>query len=120
MLTFPSIPKASSNKNTFELASLPPLLRQSKWTVYLDNVPHLDTLGQKCTDKWLGAGFGAEADEVAVVNVRPDGYVGAIMRYQYSPDDHCDSSASSGEEAGAHAARALDAYYGGFLEVPLS
>lgn len=86
------------------MTSLPPVLSQSKWTVYLDNVPQLDTLGQKCTDKWLG-GLGDE--EVAIVNVRPDGYVGSIMRF--SALDH---------GAGTKAAHALDAYYGGFLEVP--
>lgn len=51
-------------------------------------------------DKWLG---GLGADEVAVLNVRPDGYVGSLRRWQ------------AGAETGAEAARWLDAYYGGFL-----
>lgn len=71
--------------------------------MYLDNVPQLDTQGRKCTDKWLG-GLGEE--EVAVVNVRPDGYVGSIMKF---------STLEQG--AGQTAAQSLDSYYGGFLEV---
>jgi phenol 2-monooxygenase (NADPH) len=85
-----------------ELADLPPLWRESPWTVYLDNVPHLDTRGLSCADKWLG---GCGGSEVAVVVIRPDGYVGSVWR---------------GRGTREHAARAcasLDAYFEGFLDV---
>lgn len=93
---------APTDKSNFELGSLPPLLSRSKWTVYLDNVPHLDTRGQQCTKKWLG---GLETDEVALVSVRPDGYVGSIVKFNTMEED-----------AGLKAAQCLDDYYGGFLE----
>jgi phenol 2-monooxygenase (NADPH) len=92
---------ATTEKEKFELESLPPLLSKSRWTVYLDNVPHLDTQGQKCTEKWLGEiGF----EQVAIMNVRPDGYVGSVTRF------------STAEDAARDAARYLDGYYGGFLQ----
>ncbi|RFU32123.1 hypothetical protein B7463_g4203, partial [Scytalidium lignicola] len=83
------------SKEEVEIADLPPMLRESRWTFYLDDVP-----GEKqtCTDKWVG---GCSEDEVVVVNVRPDGYVGAIGRW------------TNGEAA--KACDYLDAYYGGFL-----
>lgn len=94
---------ASTEKSKFEIASLPPLLSKSKWTVYLDNVAHLDTKGRTCTEKWLGE---VGPEQVAIVNVRPDGYVGSIIRF-----------GTSGEHTGQAAARCLDDYYGGFLQV---
>ncbi|KAH8806083.1 FAD binding domain-containing protein [Xylogone sp. PMI_703] len=83
-------------KDQIEIADLPSMLQDSRWTFYLDDVP-----GEKqtCTDKWLG---GCGEDEVVVVNVRPDGYVGAIARW------------TSGEAE--KACDYLDAYYGGFLK----
>lgn len=93
---------ASTDKSEFELATLAPLLNRSKWTVYLENVPSLDTQGQKCTDKWLGK---VDSMQIALVNVRPDGYVGSIM-----PFSTCDG------EAGQRAARCLDEYFGKFLQ----
>jgi hypothetical protein len=93
---------ATTEKGKFELASLPPLLSRSKWTVYLDSVPHLDTQSQSCTGKWLGE-IGSE--QVAIVNVRPDGYVGSVTKFSIT-----------GEDAGLEAARSLDDYYGGFLQ----
>lgn len=101
LLTFTS---AATEKGNFELATLPPLLSRSKWTVYLDNVPHLDTHSQKCTDKWLG---GIGSGQAAIVNVRPDGYVGSVAKFS-----------TEGEDAGLMAARSLDDYYGGFLQTP--
>ncbi|POS73145.1 FAD binding domain-containing protein [Diaporthe helianthi] len=92
----------TTEKGKFELASLPPLLSTSKWTVYLDNVSHLDTQSQLCTEKWLGQ-LGPE--QVAIVNVRPDGYVGCITKYS-----------TAGDDGGLEAARALDDYYSGFLQ----
>ncbi|KUI59141.1 Phenol 2-monooxygenase [Cytospora mali] len=91
----------STEKSKFELASLPPLLSKSKWTVYLDNAAHLDTQGRKCTEKWLGE---VSPELVAIVNVRPDGYVGSILRFSTSGN-------------GQAAAQSLDDYYGGFLQV---
>ncbi|EFX04851.1 pentachlorophenol 4-monooxygenase [Grosmannia clavigera kw1407] len=91
----------AADKGSFELAQLPSLFSQSPWTVYLDDVAAMDTQGKSCTGKWLGS---LAADEVAVMNVRPDGYVGSIRRWKAS------------EETGGEAARWLDAYYGGFLQ----
>ncbi|KAH7123020.1 FAD binding domain-containing protein [Dactylonectria macrodidyma] len=93
---------SSAEKKEFEIASLPPFLAKSGWTVYLDDVPNLDTQGRKCTDKWLGA---LDASEAAIVTVRPDGYVGAVKRWSTS-------DSSSGEAA----ATWLDGYFGGFLK----
>lgn len=95
---------ATTEKGKFELNSLPPLLSKSKWTVYLDNVSHLDTQSRGCTEKWfsdIGSG------QAALVNVRPDGYVGSITKFS-----------TSGENAGQEAARSLDDYYVGFLQMP--
>ncbi|PSR82632.1 FAD binding domain-domain-containing protein [Coniella lustricola] len=92
----------STDKSEFELASLPRLLSQSRWTVYLDNVPSLDTRGQTCTEKWVGV---LDEKQVAIVNVRPDGYVGSIMKFN-----------TAEETAGQTAAQHLDEYYGGFLQ----
>ncbi|KAI0412746.1 FAD binding domain-containing protein [Xylaria grammica] len=93
----------STRKDRFELASLPALFSMSPWTVYLDDVPHLDTKGSCCIPKWLGE---VEVGQVVIVNVRPDGYVGSIKRWDVVG------------EAGEAAARWLDEYYGAFLEVP--
>lgn len=94
---------ASTNKSQFELVSLPRLLSQSKWTVYLDNVPGLDTRGQTCMEKWVG---GLDKEQVAIINVRPDGYVGCIMKFN-----------TTEKTAGQKAAQHLDDYYGGFLQI---
>lgn len=101
-LLIPLYSKASTEKSDFELASLPHLLSKSKWTVYLDNVAHLDTQGRKCTEKWLGE-LGPE--QVAIVNVRPDGYVGSVKRFS-----------TTGDHIGQVAADFLEDYYGGFLQ----
>ncbi|KAK1768410.1 phenol 2-monooxygenase [Phialemonium atrogriseum] len=91
-------------KSEIEVSDLPALLQDSRWTFYLDNVPEQDTRGSLCTNKWLGS---LDPGEVAIVNVRPDGYVGSIGRWDTNVDD-------SGEEA----ARWLDSYYDRFLQVP--
>ncbi|KAK5633247.1 hypothetical protein RRF57_008961 [Xylaria bambusicola] len=93
----------STPKEDFELASLPTLFSMSQWTVYLDDVPHLDTKGLRCISKWLGR---LEYGEVAIVNVRPDGYVGSIKKWDVSR-----------EAVGKEAARWLDKYYNSFLHV---
>lgn len=82
-------------KSEVEISDLPPVLQQSRWTFYLDDVE-----GQKegCTEKWVGK---LNADEVVILNVRPDGYVGSLRRWNIQSAD------------GAKAW--LDVYYGGFL-----
>lgn len=89
----------SAPKATFEIADLPPLLQASNWTIYLDNVATQDTKGKHCINKWIGQ---LEDDQVAMMVVRPDGYVGAVERW------------SIGDGAGA-ASTWLDTYFGGFL-----
>ncbi|KAL5614614.1 hypothetical protein BROUX41_004713 [Berkeleyomyces rouxiae] len=91
-------------KADIEISDLPALLQDSKWSFYIDNVPELDTRGILCTNKWLG---NLGPSEVAIVNVRPDGYVGSIGRWD-----------SSIENTGQKAAKWLDTYYSGFLQVP--
>jgi phenol 2-monooxygenase len=91
-------------KADIEITDLPPLLQDSRWTFYLDDIPEQDTRGSLCTNKWLGS---LGPGEVAIVNVRPDGYVGSVGRWDSSVDD-------SGEEA----AKWLDTYYDRFLQVP--
>ncbi|KAF2767127.1 hypothetical protein EJ03DRAFT_329412 [Teratosphaeria nubilosa] len=86
-------------KDTFEIADLPPLLQASRWTVYLDDIPESDTRRQTCLDKWLG---GLMDREVAIVNVRPDGYVGSVGLWDV------------GEAAPASSW--LDDYYSAFLQ----
>ncbi|KAF4490877.1 Phenol hydroxylase [Colletotrichum fructicola Nara gc5] len=91
-------------KADVEISDLPALLQDSRWTFYLDDIPEQDTRGQLCTNKWLGS---LGPGEVAIVNVRPDGYVGSVGRWDSSMDD-----------AGEEAARWLDTYYDGFLQLP--
>ncbi|EGO53434.1 hypothetical protein NEUTE1DRAFT_126740 [Neurospora tetrasperma FGSC 2508] len=93
-------------KSEIEITDLPALFQDSRWTFYLDDIPELDTRGQLCTNKWLGS---LGPGEVAIVNVRPDGYVGSIGRWDSSVDD-----------AGEEAAKWLDTYYDRFLQVPPS
>ncbi|TVY41092.1 3-hydroxybenzoate 4-monooxygenase [Lachnellula subtilissima] len=83
-------------KDELEIAHLPAMLQASRWTFYLDG----DVAGEKqtCSEKWLG---GVKEGQVAIVNVRPDGYVGSIGRWE--------------NNQGGLACQWLDAYYGGFL-----
>lgn len=92
---------ASTEKSQFELATLPSLFSASPWTVYLDDVPHLDTRGQSCTEKWLET---SEPRTVSILNVRPDGYVGSVSQWE---------TAVSG--SAEKAATWLETYYGAFL-----
>jgi phenol 2-monooxygenase (NADPH) len=85
-------------KADVEISDLPRALQDSRWTFYLDDVMR----GPSCTEKWLGELI---EDQVAIINVRPDGYVGNIGRW---------SIGSTG--AGNDAARWLDDYYNGFLK----
>jgi len=66
----------------------------------------MDTRGQGCIRKWVGE---LRNGEVAVLNVRPDGYLGSIGRWEVS---------ETTPDAGEKVARWLDKYYGGFLRVP--
>ena len=54
-----------------------------------------------CTEKWVGK---VGENEVVIVNVRPDGYVGCIGRWDVREGG-----------AGEDAVGWLDGYYGGFL-----
>lgn len=76
--------------------------------MYLDDVPDLDTQGSGCTDKYLGS---LASNEVAVMNVRPDGYVGSLKKWSLE-------SSIDPLEVGREAAAWLDGYYGGFLALP--
>jgi phenol 2-monooxygenase (NADPH) len=82
-------------KEEVEIAHLPAMLQDSRWTFYLDDVTGKK---QACSEKWLG---GVSEGQVVVVNVRPDGYVGSIGRWANS-------------QAGL-ACQWLDDYYGGFF-----
>lgn len=95
---------ATMPKSDIEISDLPPLLQDSKWTFYLDDIPELDTRGSLCTNKWLGS---LGPGEVAIVSVRPDGYVGSLGRWDSSVDD-----------AGEDAAKWLDSYFDRFLQIP--
>ncbi|KAF2847605.1 FAD monooxygenase-like protein [Plenodomus tracheiphilus IPT5] len=89
------------DRNGIEIKDLPPVLRESAWTFYLDDVPHKDTRNQTCMDKWLD---GLDENEVVVLNVRPDGYVGTVRRF-----------AQGSRENGARAVQWMDFYYEQFL-----
>lgn len=107
---------ASTPKESFELSHLPPILSRSPWTIYLDDVPDLDTQGSTCTAKYLGPEFSSSSsagDEVAVLNVRPDGYVGSVRKWSFA-----NGNAGVPEDVGREAAGWLDRYFGGFLAVP--
>lgn len=88
-------------RNEVEIADLPSVLRDSRWTFYLDDVPDLDTRKQTCIDKWLG---GLSEGEIAVVNIRPDGYVGCLRRWP-----------AGNKECGLSAVQWMDDYYEAFL-----
>ncbi|KAI3391037.1 hypothetical protein diail_8088, partial [Diaporthe ilicicola] len=100
----------STSKHLFEISELPAILARSPWTIYLDDMPDLDTRGLTCTEKYLGAPL--QDGEVAIVNVRPDGYVGAVRRWDMTPGGMADDAVETGREA----ARWLDAYFDGFLQ----
>jgi phenol 2-monooxygenase len=89
-------------KEFVEISDLPPLLQKSRWAFYLDDIPDVTGAPHSTTQAWLGS---LGHSEVAVVLVRPDGYVGGISRWDYSA-----------QAAGPQAAVWLDEYFGGFLE----
>lgn len=89
------------DRNGVELKDLPPVLRESAFTFYLDNIPEQDTRKQTCMDKWFD---GLDQNEVVVLNVRPDGYVGTVRRF-----------AEGSRENGHIAVQWMDQYYEQFL-----
>lgn len=84
-----------------EIDDVPSLWRDSKFTVYADDIPGSDTRGLGVTEKWIG---GVKSGEVGIVVVRPDGYVGCAKRFRGRKVD-----------AGM-AGRWLDEYFDGFLQ----
>ncbi|KIW72198.1 hypothetical protein PV04_00410 [Phialophora macrospora] len=88
-------------KSAVEISDLPGLLQKSRWTFYMDDLEDPKT-GTSCTEKWLGD---VGREEVAIVNIRPDGYIGGIGRFDAKDDS-----------AAAAACKWLDSYYGGFLK----
>lgn len=84
-------------KSAFEISDLPPLLQKSRWTLYLDDLKDKKS-GKSSTEKWVG---GVSKEEVVMVNVRPDGYVGSVRRFR--------------NDEGVGACEWLDAYFGPFL-----
>ncbi|KAI3003300.1 hypothetical protein CBS147346_5440 [Aspergillus niger] len=79
-----------SEKREFELGDLPELLQKSRWTVYLDDVE-----GEEgCTGKWIGE---MEREQVGVMVVRPDGYVGAKGVWGWSEGEGCRAAEWVGE-----------------------
>jgi len=95
LFTFAAV--TGTAKSKLEISDLPAVFQKSRWTVYLDDMKDTKT-GESCTQKWLG---GVMKDEVAIVSVRPDGYVGTVGRFANSD--------------GLVACQWLDSYYGGFL-----
>ena len=85
-----------------EIADLPTMLQDSRWTLYLDNMR--DGKGLSCTKKYFGSS--APENGASIVNVRPDGYVGSMGSFPAGGD-------VMATEAGAW----LDRYYSGFLKV---
>ncbi|KAF3771113.1 hypothetical protein M406DRAFT_59874 [Cryphonectria parasitica EP155] len=105
----------STEKSNFEIAHLPQILSRSPWTIYLDDVPDLDTQGTTCTEKYLGA-RAVSRGEVAVLNVRPDGYVGSLKTWDLT--GLRGGAAEAAADVGREAAGWLERYYDGFLVVP--
>ncbi|VUC31595.1 unnamed protein product [Clonostachys rosea] len=88
-------------KQDFEIVDLPQLFSASPWTVYLDDSASMDSQATSCMAKWLGD---LAPGEVAIINVRPDDYVGSVSRW----------NAIEGEAE--KAAEWLLSYYDGFLQ----
>ncbi|KAF7854445.1 uncharacterized protein EAF02_011620 [Botrytis sinoallii] len=97
------------NKERFEIADLPISLQESSWTIYVDDIPQDagDSHSYKgsYTHKWVGD---VRDDEIVVLNVRPDGYVGSLKRFCMSGDGN--------EDVGSEVAEWLEDYYSEFLK----
>jgi len=89
----------TTEKKDVEIKDLPAMFRSSPWTFYLDDVGNrAESWFGSCMDKWFGR---LDSDLIAVINVRPDGYVGSTAQFEVG-----------------HAARAkkwFNEYYEGFL-----
>jgi phenol 2-monooxygenase (NADPH) len=89
----------TTEKKDIEIKDLPVLFRSTPWTFYLDDIENSFQVGLgSCMEKWFGR---LDSDLIAIVNVRPDGYVGSTAQFEVG-----------------HAARAktwFNEYYGGFL-----
>ncbi|KAJ5913530.1 hypothetical protein N7504_002413 [Penicillium tannophilum] len=59
-----------SARSDFEIADLPQLLQDSRWTLYLDT---------NATENWFGE---LRKEQVGIAIVRPDGYCGSIGTWQ--------------------------------------
>lgn len=95
----------SAAKSSFEIADLPPILKNSKWTIYLDDLAQKKDSGSKsCAEKWVGE---MSDTDVAIVNVRPDGYVGSIASFD----------AAQGQAIETEASLWLQQYYSEFLKM---
>ncbi|KAF2203541.1 FAD monooxygenase-like protein [Delitschia confertaspora ATCC 74209] len=92
----------SMDRSNVEISDLPGLLRDSRWTFYLDDCPERDTRKRGVMDKWFG---GLGMNEVVVLVVRPDGYLGAGRRW-----------GEGGRREGVESVRWLDEYFGGFMK----
>ena len=82
----------------FEIADLSAILQDSRWTVYVDDLP--ESTAHSCTIKWFGK---VRKDECLVLIVRPDGYTGSFARF------------STSIESANPAATWIEKYYSGFL-----
>ncbi|KAF7947617.1 hypothetical protein EAE96_008699 [Botrytis aclada] len=102
----------SMNKEKFEIADLPISLQESSWTIYVDDIPQDDGDSQSYkgsyTHKWVGD---VKDDEIIVLNVRPDGYVGSRKMFCMSGD--------GSEDVGSEVAKWLEDYYSKFLRSQL-
>ena len=92
----------SAAKSSFEIADLPSILEKSKWTIYMDDQASKNSHSRTATEKWIGQ---LSDTEVAILNVRPDGYVGSV----------CSFDAAQGEASATKASSWLQQYYSGFL-----
>lgn len=91
-----------TEKCDFEIFDLPQLLRESPWTVYLDDCAAQNTSQKYCHEKWIGE---MAETELVIVNVRPDGYIGCVQRWDVARDNTVD------------AAESVRGYYSSFLHL---
>ena len=59
-----------SDQSEFEITDLPQILRDSQWTLYLDNIQ-----SPSCTERWIGD---LAQGSIGMAVVRPDGYIGMV------------------------------------------
>lgn len=91
----------TTKKKDVEIKDLPVMFGSSPWTVYLDDIGDIvESWVGSCTGKWFGR---LGNDLIAIINVRPDGYVGSFRQFKASDS--------------GRAKTWLDEYYGGFLNV---